>query len=186
MSNILILHGTDGSPDSNWFMWLKGILVGRGHKVWLPTLPNSDKPNAKIYTDFLLANSNFDYNEDTILIGHSSGAVEILNLLQHLPPESIVKASVLVSAFKDDLKWEALTGLFEEPFDFKIIRARCSRFIFIHSDNDPYCPIDHAEYLALKTGGELLVAEGQGHFNTELGPQYKQFPQLLELLDSIV
>lgn len=186
MANILILHGTDGTPESNWFMWLKGILVGQGHKVWLPQLPNADKPNAKTYTDFLLANKDFAYDGNTILIGHSSGAVEILNLLQHLPVAIKIKASILVSAFKDDLDWDELTGLFAEPFDFDVIKAHCGSFTFIHSDNDPYCPIEHAEYLALKTGGQLLMAEGQGHFNTELGPQYKRFPELIEVLEPLL
>lgn len=186
MSNILILHGTDGSPESNWFMWLKGILIGQGHTVWLPQLPGADKPNAKVYTDFLLANKNFSYDEDTILIGHSSGAVEILQLLQHLPTKSVIKAAVLVSAFKDDLDWDVLTGLFEEPLDYKVIQSHCKHFMFIHSDDDPYCPIEHAEYLAKETKGELAIFEGQGHFNTELGPQYKQFPELLEVLEPLL
>jgi predicted alpha/beta hydrolase family esterase len=167
-------------------MWLKGVLVGQGHKVWLPQLPNADKPDAATYTDFLLANNNFIFNEETILIGHSSGAVAILNLLQNLPGDAQIKASVLVSAFKDDLDWDDLSGLFIEPFDFDKIKTRCSQFVFIHSDNDPYVPLDQAEYLTLKTGGELLVAEGQGHFNTELGPQYKRFPELLDILKPLL
>ncbi len=183
MSRFLILHGTDGSPESNWFMWLKGVLIGRGHEVWLPQLPDSDKPNVETYNKFLLSNPEFIYDKDTILIGHSSGAVEILSLLQHLPKGSIVKAAVAVSAFKDNLDWDSLDGLFTEPFDFDLINQRCPNFTFIHSDNDPYVPIEHAEYLAQKTGGRLLTLEGQGHFNTELGPQYKRFPELLEIIE---
>ncbi|MEI6850695.1 MAG: alpha/beta hydrolase [Candidatus Saccharibacteria bacterium] len=186
MTRFLILHGTDGSPEINWFMWLKGVLIGKGYEVWLPQLPNSDKPNAKIYNDFILSNSKFIFDENTILIGHSSGAVEILSLLQNLPESSKVTASILVSAFKDSLGWNSLNGLFKEPFNFELIKKHCDNFIFIHSDNDPYCPIEHAEYLAKQTDGKLIKFEGQGHFNTELGPGYKQFPQLLEIIDGIV
>lgn len=185
MTKFLILHGTDDSPQSNWFMWLKGKLVGAGHEVWLPQLPNSDKPNAQAYNDFIFANKDFPIDSDTVLIGHSSGAVEILHLLQSLPTGTTVKAAFLVSAFKDDLKWDALTGLFEEPFDFEKIKLHCKKFIFIHSDNDPYVPIEQAMYLKEKVNGELLVFENQGHFNTELSPDYKQFPQLLEIVESI-
>jgi predicted alpha/beta hydrolase family esterase len=185
MSKFLILHGTDGSPKSNWFMWLKGILVGQGHAVWLPQLPDAAAPNAKTYTDFLLSNSDFTFDEDTIIIGHSSGAVEALHLLQHLPDGATIKASILVSAFKDDLGWDSLKGLFVEPLDFDTIKSHCANFTFIHSDDDPYCPLEHAEYLTLKTGGELIVFEGQGHFNTELGPQYKQFPEILDFISEL-
>lgn len=182
MSKFLILHGTDSTPRSNWFMWLKGKLIGQGHSVWLPQLPNADKPNATTYNGFLLGNKDFVFDEDTILIGHSSGAVAILNLLQALPEGTVIKAAFLVAAFKDSLGEESLAGLFSKPFDFESIRARCIKFTYIHSDDDPYCPIDHAEYLALKTGGKLMVFEGQGHFNTEASPRYKQFPELLDFI----
>ena len=186
MTNVLILHGTDGSPDSNWFMWLKGKLVGRGYHVWLPQLPDADKPNVKTYTKFLKANKKFKFDDDTILIGHSSGAVEILNLLQHLPVKTRVKAAILVSAFRDDLGWDNLSELFSEPFDFEKIKQHCGKFIFIHSDNDPYCPIEQPQYLAAQTDGELIVFEGQGHFNTEVGPEYKQFPELIQFIDEAI
>lgn len=186
MTNFLILHGTDGSPDSNWFMWLKGILIGRGHKVWLPQLPDSERPNATTYNEFLLANTDFEFNNETVIVGHSSGAVEVLHILQHLPADVQIKAAVLVSAFKDNLDWDALDGLFSETLDFELIKEHCQRFVFIHSDNDPYCPLEHAEYLAKHTKGELKVITGQGHFNTEQGPQYKQFPELLDVIEDII
>ena len=186
MTKFLILHGTDGSPKSNWFMWLKGILIGRGFEVWLPTLPNSNRPNVKKYNEFLLSNTKFVFDDDTVIIGHSSGSVEILSLLQHLPEGSTIKAAILVSAFKDNLNWPSLDGLFTETFDFERIKQHCPSFTLIHSDNDPYCPIRHAEYLAEQTDGKLITFEGQGHFNTELGPQYKQFPQIIEIIDNIL
>lgn len=185
MTRFLILHGTDSSPNSNWFMWLKGKLIGEGHQVWLPQLPNSDRPNSVAYTDFLLSNKDFAFDKDTIVIGHSSGAVEALHLLQNLPAKSSLKAAILVSAFKDNLNWDALDGLFVEPLDFETIKKHCSNFIFIHSDNDPYCPVTHAEFLAKQTGGKLITFEGQGHFNTELGPRYHQFPELLGVINTV-
>ena len=183
MTKFLILHGTDASPELNWFTWLKGVLVGRGHEVWLPQLPNSEKPSVNTYNNFLLSNSKFTFDKDTIIVGHSSGSVEILSLLQNLPKNTVIKSAILVSAFKDNLGCDALDGLFIEPLNFNIIKKHCSDFIFIHSDNDPYCPIAHAEYLSEQTNGKLIKFEGQGHFNTELGPQYKQFPKLLDIIN---
>jgi len=185
MTKFLILHGTDATPADNWFMWLKGRLIGLGNKVWLPQLPDADKPNTKAYTKFLLANKDFVIDSDTILVGHSSGAVEILSLLQNLPDDTAIKAAVLVSAFKDDLGWDTLVDLFQEPFDFEKIKSHCGKFIFIHSDDDPYIPIENAKYLSDNLDGDFHVIEGQGHFNTETNPVYKQFPELLEIIESI-
>jgi len=182
MKNALILHGTDASPAHNWFTWLKEQLEQDGYTVWLPQLPDSATPSTKTYNEFLLSNSDFSFNDETIIIGHSSGAVEILSLLQHLPDEVRIKAAYLISAFKDNLGWESLTGLFEEPFDFEKIKTRASKFVFLHSDNDPYVPLEHAQYLSERVSGELIVKTGQGHFNTELNDSYAEFPLLLHII----
>lgn len=183
MTKYLILHGTNASPDDNWFMWLKGKLIGKGHQVWLPHLPNSKEPNSETYANFLLSNKDFVIDSETVIIGHSSGAVETLRLLEKI--DVTIKAAILVSAFKDDLGWGALAGLFQSPFDFETIKLHCDKFIFVHSDNDPYVPLEHAEYLSERLNAELTIVEGQGHFNTESSPDYKQFPQLIEILRSI-
>jgi predicted alpha/beta hydrolase family esterase len=164
-------------------MWLKGVLMGKGHQVWLPQLPDSNKPNTEKYTKFLLSNKDFILDENTTLIGHSSGAVEILHLIQHLPKDTSIKDAVLVSAFKDDLNWDNLSELFLEPLDFEMIQAACPKFTFIHSDNDPYVPLEHAQYLAEKTDGDLIVFPEQGHFNTEADARYKQFPEILDFIE---
>jgi len=182
MAKILIIHGEDNTPESNWYMWLKGVLIGQGHQVWLPQLPDSDKPNAKTYNKFLLSNPNFVYDDNTILVGHSSGAVEVLNLLQNLPGDTKIKAAILVGAYRDNLNWDSLEGLFTEPFDFEVIKKHCNKFTFVHSYDDNYAPIEHSQYLAKETNGKLITFKEQAHFTTELGPQYKRFPELLDII----
>ena len=186
MTDILILHGTAGSPKSNWFMWLKGKLVGRGYKVWLPQLPRSEQPNGATYTKFLLGNADFKFTKDTIIIGHSSGAVEILNLLQQLPASTKIKGAVLVSAFENDLGWDSLKDLIDAPLNFDTIKQHCNKFIFLHSDDDPYIGLDQPKHLAELTDGDLIVFSGQGHFNTETGPEYQQFPEILQFIEEIL
>ena len=181
MKNALILHGTDGCPTENWFDWLKTELEKENYKVWVPQLPGCNKPNVFKYNEFLLSNNNWEFNEESILVGHSSGAVEILSLLQHLPNGKKVDTCYLVGSFKNNLDWEALDGLFLEPYDFGLIKAKAKKFVFIHSDNDPYCPLEHAKYLSEKLGGELIVKSGQFHFSVgTAGDKYKAFPYLLE------
>ena len=186
----LILHGTDATPKSNWFPWLKSELEKDGYLVWAAALPNAGKPNMELYTKVLLSTKydlgscpmGWDYNEDTLIVGHSSGAVAILGLLQALPLGKTVGTCVLVGSFKNDLGWESLTELFEKPFNFELIKAKARKFIFVHSDDDPYCPLEHAEYLSGQVGGELIVLPGQGHFSAESDPDYKEFPKLLDII----
>jgi predicted alpha/beta hydrolase family esterase len=176
----LVLHGTGNNSQGNWFPWLKRELEEKQWQVWVPDLPDSDYPNIKRYNRFLLNNKEWKFDKESVLIGHSAGAVAILGLLQVLPENVQVDTCYLIGAFKDDLGWDVLDGLFEESFDFEYIKARAKKFVFIHSDNDPYCPLEHARFLAQKLDGELIVKKGQKHFSfNTMGKKYKKFPFLL-------
>lgn len=181
MKNALILHGTDGKSTHQWFQWLKGELEGKGYKVWVPDLPEAHLPDIDRYNDFIFS-SDWEFNSESIIVGHSSGAVAILGLLDALPPDVVIDTAILVGAFRNHLEREELKGM-DKPFDFANIKSHAKRIIFIHSDNDRYCPLEHAEYLAKELDAELIVKEGQDHFSTGTsGEQYRQFPLLLELL----
>ncbi len=182
MKNILILHGTENDSRGNWFPWLKDKLEKGGWRVWVPDLPDADRPNVKKYNEYIFCNKNWKFGEKSVLIGHSSGAVAILGLLQEMPDKVRVDTCILVGAFKNSLNWSALDGLFEKPFDFERIKSKAKKFIFVHSDNDPHCPLEHAKYLSRKVSGELIVKKGQGHFNLESNPRYKRFPLVLEMV----
>ena len=181
MKNALILHGTDGTPEHNWFPWLKGVLEARGYAVFLPQLPEAERPDIDRYNAFLLS-SDFDFNGSTLIVGHSSGAVAILGLLEALPEGTVIDTAVLVGAFRGHLDREELSGM-DKPFDFTKIKRSAKRIVLIHSDNDPYCPLEHAEYLANELGAELILEKGQAHFSVgTAGEQYRQFPLLLSIL----
>lgn len=159
-------------------------LESDGWKVWVPDLPKATVPNLDRYSKFLLENESWSFDEDSLLIGHSSGAMAILGLLQRLPKDVVVDTCILVGAFKNSLGQKVLEEIFEKPFDFDYIKKRAKNIIFIHSDDDPYCPLDHAEYLAKKLDAELIIKKGQKHFSIgTYGEKYKKFPFLLNLIN---
>lgn len=185
MKNALILHGTGSNSKGNWFPWLKKELEGRGWKVWAPDLPNADYPNIKEYNKVILDNKDWVFDRDSVLIGHSSGAMAILGLLQALPEGKSVDTCILIGSFistEADPDWDKMKGLFEEPFDYESIKKKARHFVFIHSQDDPYCPPEQAEFLSEKVGGELIMKEHEGHFNLKKSPKYKKFPLVLEIL----
>ena len=69
MKQALILHGTNASPEANWFRWIETFMKNAGYNVWLPQLPNSATPNTETYSSFIFSNSDFEFNEETVLIG---------------------------------------------------------------------------------------------------------------------
>lgn len=183
MRNALVLHCTGGSPEGNWSPWLLKQLEQRGWEVYIPALPGADAPNIERYTDFILS-SGWKFNTESVIIGHSSGAVAIFGILEALPEGVSVDTAVFVGAFKDDLGRQDLKALFQKPFDFEKIKTRARRFVFLHGDNDPICPLSGAEDLAKKVGGELIIVPGAQHFSIGTGgPQFTELPQVLEILD---
>lgn len=182
MKNALILHGTGNTHNGNWFPWLTEKLENEGYKVWCPDLPDSEHANVKRYNKFIFENKDWSFNEESIIVGHSSGSVAILGLLQKLPDNIKINKCYLIASFMNDFGNPDFSGLFEEPFDFEKIKTKVNQIYIIHSDNDPYCPLSHAEYFRDKLNAELIVKEGQKHFNLEMGEQYKQFPFLLDLI----
>ncbi|HUP26577.1 MAG TPA: alpha/beta hydrolase [Candidatus Limnocylindrales bacterium] len=187
MKRAVILHSYGQTSEGHWYPWLKRKLQNRGYHVWSPNMPTPDKPNARAVTDFLLANKDWDFN-DNVIIGHSWGAVQILHLLQNLPADMRVRAAVPVSVYSQVLAeepdWEQLKGLFEEPFEFAKIKAAAHKFLFVHGDDDPWCDPKQAEYLAGQVRGELVFIKGGQHFSTSLDPAYTRFPALIELLET--
>lgn len=174
MKNALLLHGTDATPDSNWFESLKNLLEKRGYEVWVPQLPDAHQPDSRKYNDFLLK-SDWEFNNDSLLVGHSSGAVEVLALLQALPPGTLIETAVLVGSFRGDLGWDSLKDLIKEPLDLDNVKTKAKKFIVIHSDNDPFCPLDDAKYYTEKLDAELIIVPGAEHFTPSLGgDKYKE------------
>ena len=165
MKNALILHGTNADSSQNWFPWLKGELKKIGYKVWVPDLPHAEKPNIQRYNEFIFGKKDWEFNSKSIIIGHSSGAVAILGLLQELPERVAVSKCFLVGSFIDDLGRDDLKELFLKPFDFEKIKQHSKEIIFIHSEDDGTCPLDHAKFLAKKLDGKLIVKKDQGHFS---------------------
>lgn len=184
MKNAVILHGTGGNSKENWFQWLKKELLSKGYeKVWVPNLPGADRPNVCTYNAYL--DERYNFNKDTMMVGHSSGAVSILGLLNKLPEDKKIKKAVLVAGFKDNLDWEDLSDLFIYKFDWKKLQRMCDEYILIHSTNDPYVPMKHGELLKDKLGpkAKLIVMKDQKHFSMgSYGPKYKKFPELLKYL----
>lgn len=179
MKNALILHGTDGNSQENWFPWLKKELEREHYKVWVPNLPRADKPNIIRYNEFLIPKWNVD--KDSIIIGHSSGSVAALGFLQSLPEGMIIKHTYLVAGFtNNDLGWDSLTELFTTPLHWDTIRAKARAFTLFHSDNDPYVPLSEGKFLEQKLNAELVLLPGQDHFSLGHDPRFSQFPELLE------
>lgn len=188
MKNALILHGAGNNSQGNWFPWLREELEEKGYKVFCPNLPNSDTPILKDWLDTIFSNKDWEFNEESIIIGHSSGATLILRILENIPEDVKINKAILVAGFLDKGSlpqfYQYKVDLLKTPFNWNKIKKSCQSFYFIASDNDPYdCGSRHSKVMKENLGGEEIIIPDEGHFNLEVGEQYKQFPKLLELID---
>jgi hypothetical protein len=183
MKKAVLLHGTDGSPKSAWLPDVQAALETRGYEVFAPLLPNNHTPNYAVYNDFLFA-SGWDF-KDNLVIGHSSGAVSVLNLLMDSRcPVVATAVPVGVWAHMDDTELDRTQFKDTFPpqgFDFAAINAKAQAIIFVHGDNDPYCPLGQAQWLAQQLDREIVIIPGAGHLNRDAG--YGTFPGLIKILE---
>lgn len=183
MKRAVLLHGTGGSPSSNWLPWLKQQLEQSGYEVWVPPLPHNETPDRQVYNDFLFG-SEWDFT-DNLVVGHSSGAVSILNLLEDKRCPHI-KLGIPIGAWAhmrdSDLEQpDRFDALFPPGgFNFDRIKQQTDELVYIHGDNDALCPIDQAKWLAEQTGSEFIVVPGAGHFRESEG--FTELPEVIQVL----
>lgn len=187
MKRAVILHGTSGSPEGNWLPWAKKELEAIGYKVWVPLLPNNTYPNRKAYNDFLFE-SGWDFT-DNVVIGHSSGAVSVLNLLEDERCPHI-DIGVMVGAWYDTknsplVDTDRFNDLFPPAgFNYQLLKQKANRLVYIHGDNDGHCPLEQAQWMAKQTDSEIIVIPNGGHLTGSAG--FTDLPQLITALESTV
>lgn len=178
MKNAIIIHGTEGYPEENWFPWLKNELERLGYRVEVPQFPSPPVVPAKI-SEWFDVLDNHEINEDTVLIGHSLGGVFTLRILEKIdtPVKSafFVGTPVGIKPIKYYDRDVAFSGF---DFDWKKIRGNARKFVAFHSDNDPYVDLANGQKLAEKLGITLHFVPNSGHFNAQAG--YTKFPALLQ------
>jgi len=152
--NYVLLHGYTGSPEANFFPWLKKELEDKGYKVDVPRLPNSENPNIIEQINYVLKNCKF--NENTILLGHSLGSVVALKVIEKL--KKPIKKSIFVAGFskpnKDNPK--AFEKTFDGKFDFEKIKENSGEVLILRAENDSIISHDRADVLKSLIGGKII------------------------------
>jgi uncharacterized protein len=180
MKNAIILHGTGCTPDSFWQPSIKAFLEKKGYSVWVPQLPDADTPDLKKWLPMVMDTGEF--NQDTILIGHSAGGPLVLSVLENL--STTIHKAILVAGYARQINKPEL--ILQETYDWKKIKDNVRDLIFLNSSNDPW-GCDHKEglYMWNKLGGSLVLLENEGHMGSDSYNQpftrFKLLEKLLEL-----
>jgi len=172
----ILIHGNGGgTPNDNWFPYVKEELEKLGISVKAPQFPDADLARSSYWLPFL---KELGADSNTLLIGHSSGAIAAMRYAEEHP----VLGSVLVGAYCTDLGYEKekLSGYFDKPWNWKAIKKNQRWILQFASLDDPWIPIEEARALHAHLGTEYYEYSDQGHFG---GDYHKTtFPELVEAI----
>ena len=179
MNNYIILHGSFGSKDGNWFPWLKEKLEEKGLKVDVPQMPVG------------VGNQNFEnwseefnkliINENTTIIAHSIAPVFVCKYL--INNKIRVKKLIFVCGFNNYLGIDSDFDAVNKPMfldNLEDIKKYSDDIVCFYSDNDPYVKFEVEKEFADIVSNEQHVISGGGHINTESG--YTEFEEILEYI----
>lgn len=184
MTNVIIIHGTGGSPESHWFPWLKSELEELGCNVFVPKFPTPDGQSLSAWLGVFKEYEQY-LDENTIVVGHSLGSAFLLSVIE--AARQPIKHAFFISAFLgllNDPRFDVPNKTFTtRSFDLTKIKNNCKGFTVINSDNDPYVPLEKGTGFAKNLGVELVVLKNAGHINADSG--YTEFPLLLQKIKGL-
>jgi predicted alpha/beta hydrolase family esterase len=181
MKKALIFHGTQGTPQGNWFAWLQEHLMIQGWQVAVPTLPTPEDQSLENWT-VALEEQVPSFAEADLIIGHSCGGAFALRLLEGniITPEQTILVGTVIDTLGN--QFDALNKSFvDTPFNWDSIKENCEDITVFHGDNDPYVPLSQAETLSENLQAPLYVIQNGGHINADAG--YTEFPDLLDFIN---
>lgn len=178
---IILLHGNGGSTvDDNWFPYAKSEFEKLGLEVISKTFPDNKLARQEHWLPFL--KNDLKADENTILIGHSTGAVAALRFAE----TNKIYGSVIIGASHTDLgeESEKVGGYFDRPWNWDVIKNNQNWIIQFASTDDPYIPITEVRYIKEKLNTEYHEFTNRGHFGWDT--KVKDFPELIEAIKNKV
>lgn len=184
MNNFFVIHGSFGTPYSNWFGWLNKFLENSKQKVYVPWFPMGvgfqNYDNWSKLLKYYLKLGLID--ENTTIIGHSIAPVFICKFL--IENKIKVKKLVFVSGFNNYLgineEYDAVNKSMYTD-NIEEVKNYAKKIICLYSDNDPYVKYEIEKDFADKVSTKQEIIKGGGHINSESG--YETFHEIINYLD---
>ncbi len=158
-----------------WFGWLKKELEELDVTIIAEDYPDAWICKAEYWLPFI---KSLGADENTILVGHSTGAIAAMRFAEN----NKLFGSVLVGSYYTDLgdAEEQESGYFSTPWKWENIRKNQQWIVQFHSTDDPWISNEEAHVVHDKLHTELHEFNNRGHFGVD--KPYEQFPELLEVL----
>lgn len=195
----VVLHGSGGSPEENWFPALKQRLERLGQEVVVPRFPvgkgnrvtehGRTEQSLQSWLEAARDLVKQAKGRQLVLVAHSLGPLFALHLIDRF--DFNVDCLIAVSPFfqLDSQRIpEQISRVnqtfYRQDFDFDKIKRHVKAVYVLYSENDPYVPKATSLVFAAKLGASAIMVRGAGHMNADIN--MNEFPLVLELCKSRV
>jgi len=173
MIKVILIHGNGGGTSKDiWFPYLTQELTKLGITVINKDFPDNQLARERYWLPFI---KQLGADENTILVGHSSGAIAAMRFAE----KNKILGSVLVGTYHTDIgdDNEKKSGYFNHPWNWQAIRNNQKWILQFNSTDDPWVPIEEARFVNKKLKTKYFEFTDQGHFGRDYDK--KTFPELL-------
>ncbi len=171
---VIFLPGNGGGDtNQNFFPYLKTELEKLGIKVISPGIfPDSEIGRESIWMPYI---ESLNPDENTILIGHSTGAIAAMRYAQNHK----ILGSVLIGTYHTHMgiQSEIDAEYFDSPWDWEAIKNNQQWVVEFNAIDDQFIPIEEARHVAKMLDADYYELENGGHFY----PQ-DTFPEVIEAI----
>lgn len=183
MKRVIIVHGWEGSPETNWLPWLERELAKQGCDVITPAMPETDTPRIDAWVEYLREVVGTP-DKETYFVGHSIGCQTILRYLETV--QTPVGGALFVAGWfyleniEDEGSEEIAQPWLNTPIDVKKVKQVLPQSILLISDNDDYGAFEENKKKFGELGSDIVVLPKAGHITD------KEEPAILEQFTHLV
>ena len=181
---VILIPGMGCYPvaQSNWYSWFANEINKRPSvKCVLRDFPDPNKCRESIWVPFLKEEIGLD--EETIIVGHSSGAACAMRLLESSKVPKLRGAVLVASAYTDlGDENERRSEYFNRPWNWEAMKTGAKKIVCFHGEDDHLIPVDEARHIANKLqceSFEYFEMKGKSHF-------FYPWDELLDVVDEMI
>jgi len=170
MKTAYIFHDAFCDQYSDWYPWMKTTLLAMGYLVVVPNFPT---PAGQSFESWKVVMRNYlhTFDEETILVGHGTGAVFALRLAEELLKQ--IHGLFLVAAYAEKIGhmgYDRVNETFvNHTFDWNKIKSHAMLIEMFTGADDPFVPMAASQKLADNLGIEITIIPDGGHINKASG-----------------
>ena len=185
MKNCIIIHGSPSKNekamneetrtyDKHWIPWIKKKLEERQIKTTTPLMPEPWEPKYVKWKEII---DKLDINEDSILIGHSSGGGFLVRYLGDTR-KKVSKLILVAPAIIHSGNYKPLNDLLKFEINPRVKNLAKDILIFTSND-DSKGILKSVEIFSKELDCKIIELQGRGHYTMgDMGTT--EFPELLE------